>query len=101
MHPDPGRALFDKRIAATSAEDRVRWSVRKRQVGRLLVWQQADAAAARHPMTELERAFFILDRLYPEMPPQHREQFRARLATEWEAGTWHGFERPAPLAEAG
>jgi hypothetical protein len=45
-------------------------------------------------MNELERAFFILDRLYPEMPAQHREQFRTRLTDDWNAGRWHGFVRP-------
>lgn len=97
MRPDPGRDILDRMIAAMPAEARVRWSIEKRAVGHLLVWQQSDAAAARQPMNELERAFFILDRLYPEMPPQHREQFRTRLTAEWDAGRWHGFERPPPL----
>ena len=48
-------------------------------------------------MTELERATFILDRLYPEMPAQHRAQVDAKLRVEWDAGRWHGFRRPPPL----
>ncbi len=62
-----------------------------REKGHLLVWQQADAAG---PMSELERAAFILDRLYPEMPVQHREQTLAKLAALAAAGKWHGFKRP-------
>ncbi len=45
-------------------------------------------------MSELERAMFILDRLYAEMPAQHREQTRAKLAELAAAGKWHGFKRP-------
>jgi len=62
-----------------------------REKGHLLVWQQADAAG---PMSELERAMFILDRLYPEMPAEHRQQTREKLAALAAAGKWHGFKRP-------
>lgn len=62
-----------------------------REKGHLLVWQQADAAG---PMTELERAEFILERLYPEMPVQHRKQTLAKLSALAAAGKWHGFKRP-------
>lgn len=91
MRPDPGRALMDRRISETTPAERVRYSVALREKGHLLVWQQADAAG---PMSELERAMFILDRLYPEMPAQHREQTRAKLAALAAAGKWHGFKRP-------
>lgn len=64
----------------------------------LLVWQQADAAG---PMSELERAMFIIDRLYPEMPPQHREQFQTKLAALAAAGTWHGSSAPEVVAAGG
>lgn len=94
MRPDPGRHLLDERIATVSPESRVEWTARKRELGFLLVWQQSDAAG---PMTELERAMFILDRLYPEMPRQHREQIDAKLTAAWDAGRWHGFQRPPPL----
>jgi hypothetical protein len=100
MHPDPGRDIQERLIADMSLDRRVAVGERLRRTGHLLVWQQADAAAAREPMNQLERAFFILDRLYPQMPPQHREQFRARLSAGWEAGTWHGFQRPAPLVDS-
>ena len=44
---------------------------------------------------ELERGVFILDRLYPEMPARHREQFRAKFSEEFRAGRWNGFQRPS------
>lgn len=96
MRPDPGRDIQERLIADMSLDRRVAVGERLRRTGHLLVWQQADAAAAREPMNELERAFFILDRLYPDMPPQHREQFHASFTAAWQAGTWHGFARPSP-----
>lgn len=99
MRPDPGRDIQERMIAAMPLARRVAIAERLRKVGHLMVWQQADALAARQPMSELERAFFILDRLYSQMPAQHRAQFRAKLTADWEAGRWHGFERPAPLGE--
>jgi hypothetical protein len=91
MRRDPGRALLDARIAETPPAERLRWSQELRRTGLELVWRQSDEAG---PMTELERAFFLIDRLYPEMPPQHRAQFRAKLEREWRAGRWHGIRRP-------
>lgn len=95
MRPDPGRDIQEAMIATMPLARRVAIARRLRETGHLLVWQQSDAAAARQPMNELERAFFILDRLYPEMPAPHREQIRARLTADWNAGLWHGFDRPA------
>ena len=94
MRPDPGRALMDQVIAATPPEVRVERAADLRHTGLLLAWQQSDAAGL---ADELERAYFLLDRLYPEMPPEHREQFRAQLKARYEAGTWQGFQRPEPV----
>jgi hypothetical protein len=68
--------------------------MRLRERGLLLAWQQSDEAGL---TDELERAFFLLDRVYPEMPAAHREGTRAQLRARWDAGTWHGFRRPEPL----
>ena len=75
-------------------ETRVLGGARLRERGILLAWQQSDEAGL---ADELERAFFLLDRLYPEMPPVHRESTRAQLRARWDAGPWHGFRRPDPL----
>ncbi|CAN5536077.1 hypothetical protein BH20CHL6_BH20CHL6_17540 [soil metagenome] len=96
MRPDPGRALMDQQISRTTPEARVEWSVRLRQRGLQLVCQLSDEAG---PMDELERATFILDRLYPDMPAEHRRQIDADLAAHFAAGTWHGFQRPQPPQE--
>ncbi|MDQ3448090.1 MAG: hypothetical protein M3432_02785 [Chloroflexota bacterium] len=82
---------MDRRIGESTPEERMRYAAGLRHKGLVLVWQQADAAG---PMSELERAMFILDRLYAEMPAQHREQTRAKLAELAAAGKWHGFKRP-------
>lgn len=79
-------------------EQRVTITNRLRREGLLLAWQQSDEAA---PANELDRALFLIDRIYPEMPEQHRERFRTQLEERWRAGTWHGFRRPAPLLPDG
>ena len=94
MRPDPGRDLLDERIRAASVDERVAWITAKRALGFLLVWQQADAAG---PMSEVERADFILRRLYPEMPQTWFADVIEKLAARQAAGTWHGFQRPSPL----
>ena len=45
-------------------------------------------------MTALERACFLLRRLYPDLEGPRLESIMARLGAEWEAGTWTGFQRP-------
>jgi hypothetical protein len=60
-----------------------------------LVWAQADRAGE---MTELERARFLLRRLYPDLEGPRLEGLMARLEAEWAAGTWAGFRRPDDTA---
>jgi hypothetical protein len=55
------------------------------------VWAAADRAG---PMTELERARFLLRRLYPVLEGPRLEAIISHLSAEWEAGTWTGFRRP-------
>jgi len=85
---------MDARIASMPPEVRTLAGIRLRERGILLAWQQSDEAGL---ADELERAFFLLDRVYPEMPAAHRESTRTQLRARWEAGTWHGFRRPEPL----
>ncbi len=54
------------------------------------VWAAADRAG---PMTELERARFLLRRLYPDLEGPRLEAIMARLEAGWAAGTWTGFRR--------
>lgn len=91
MRPDPGQALLDERISASSVEERVAWNEERRRLGHRLVWQQADAAGIHGA---LDRAEFLLRRLYPEMPDQWFKSVLAKLSELHEAGRWNGFERP-------
>lgn len=84
-------------IAAMTLEERIAITTRLRDTGRLLAWQQSDAAC---PVNELARAGFLLERLYPRMPAGQRAQILATLADDFEAGRWKGFERPGALAGA-
>ena len=94
MRPDPGRDLQEAMISIMPLERRVAVMAQLRAKGLAMAWGQSDE---RGPMTGPEHAMFLIDRLYPEMPAQHREQFRRRFQALWEAGVWDGFERPAPL----
>ncbi|CAN5805327.1 hypothetical protein BH23CHL8_BH23CHL8_08000 [soil metagenome] len=91
QRPDPGQALLDARIAASSVEERVAWVAAKRRLGFQLVWQQVDQAGIRDPV---EQARFILGRLYPDMPQAWFQHTIDELARRHGEGRWHGFERP-------
>lgn len=90
--PDPGQLALDQRVRAMSPADRAEFAYRLRQQGLVLVNQAADAAG---PMTELDRAIFILGRLYPEFTEAQLGQIREDLARRLAAGTWTGFTRPS------
>lgn len=77
-----------------AARGQVRLRLARR--GRLLAWEQSDAAG---PMTELERAAFLLRRLYPTFPEAQLRQVLDQLAAAHAAGRWSGFQRPALLTE--
>ena len=49
------------------------------------------------PMSDLERAEFLLRRLHPTLPEASLQQILSQLAEAEVAGTWHGFRRPEPL----
>lgn len=84
---------LDERVRATSATDRMRLHWQLVQDARCLVWAQADRAG---PMSEIDRAHFLLRRLYPDLEGPRLEQIIRYLEAEWAAGTWSGFRRPGP-----
>lgn len=91
MRPDPGRAIQGSVIARMTVEQRQGVRIRLAERARLLAWQQAEAAG---PMTELERAEFLLRRLYPSMPEAALRQVLEQLAAAEARGTWDGFRPP-------
>ena len=96
MRPDPGVAVQESIVATMpeGARGRVRQQLAAR--GRLLAWQQADAAV---PARGLRHAEFLLRRLYPTFPEVQLRQVLDQLAAAEAAGMWHGFKRPDPLPQ--
>lgn len=90
--PDAGQLALDERVRAVSATERAEVAYRLRRGALLLVNQAADEAG---PMAELDRAIFILRRLYPEFTEAQLVQMREDLAGRQAAGSWHGFTRPS------
>lgn len=95
--PDPGQRAMDARVMAMSPDERVEWAYRMRQKAFVLVNHAADNAG---PMSELDRAIFILRRLYPEFDEQQLDAMRRELGRRERAGQWTGFVRPSEAQSA-
>ena len=93
MVVDQAQQRLDERLLAVGLGGRRAVHERLRAAARVRVWAQADRAG---PMTELERARFVLRRLYPDLEGPRLEEIMARLEADWRAGTWTGFRRPDP-----
>lgn len=91
MAVDLAQRQIDERVRATPPADRMRLHVEMYRLAFAQVWAAADRAG---PMTELDRARFLLRRLYPDLEGARLESIMARLHSEWHAGTWTGFQRP-------
>lgn len=87
------QVLLDRRLIEAGLAGRRSAHVRLRAKGFARVWAQADRAG---PMTELERARFLLCRLYPDLEGPRLESIMDRLEREWQAGSWTGFRRADP-----
>lgn len=93
MPIDQAQLQLDERVRAATPEDRMRLHSELAWQARVLAWDAADRSA---PMTELDRARFLLRRLYPDLRGQRLEAIMDRLEADWRAGTWTGFRRPDP-----
>ena len=93
MAADQTQARFDERLREAGPDARMRLHDAMYRQAFDLVWAQADRAG---PMTELERARFLLRRLCPDLEGERLEALMGTLETEWLAGTWTGFRRPEP-----
>ncbi len=91
MAIDSAQALLDQRLIEAGPAQRRHLSEQLRMQGIARVWAQADRA---REMTELERARFLLRRLYPELEGPRLESIMAVLEADWAAGRWSGFRRP-------
>jgi len=88
---DSSQVILDRRLIEAGPTQRRLLNERLRANGFARVWAQADRAGE---MTELDRARFLLRRLYPDLEGPRLESIMGTLAAEWAAGTWTGFQRP-------
>lgn len=91
MAIDQAQERLDERLREAGIAGRRAVAERLRAEGLARTWAAADRAG---PMTELERARFLLRRLYPELEGSRLESIMAQLEGEWTAGTWTGFQHP-------
>lgn len=87
------QVVLDRRLVEAGLTGRRTAHLRLRAKGFARVWAQADRAG---PMTELERARFLLRRLYPDLEGPRLDAIMDTLEAEWLAGSWTGFRRPDP-----
>lgn len=85
------QVVLDRRLIEAGLTGRRAAYLRLRTKGFVRVWAQADRAG---PMTEIERARFLLRRLYPDLEGPRLEAIMDTLETDWLAGRWTGFRRP-------
>lgn len=90
MVVDHAQQRFDARLRAVGAAERMRVHATMYSEAFTLVWAAADRAG---PMTELERARFLLRRLYPDLEGQRLDAIMSDLERGWASGTWTGFRR--------
>lgn len=93
MALDLAQARLDERVREAGPDGRMRLHDVMYRQAFALAWAQADRAGA---MTELERARFLLRRLYPDLEGPRLDAIMDRLEREWRAGTWTGFRHPRP-----
>jgi len=88
---DQAQARFDERLREAGALERMRVHEQMYRQAFTLVWDAADRAG---PMSELERARFLLRRLHPDLEGAPLESIIERLEDAFRAGTWTGARRP-------
>lgn len=91
--PDAGQLALDERVRRTTPTERAELAYEMRRQAFVLVNQAADEAG---PMSELDRAVFILRRLYPEYSEEQLARIRGDLGRREAVGAWSGFTRPDP-----
>ena len=102
MRPDPGRVDLDAARRGWTASERLALAAELRDQAFDLAWaalREREAAVGR--LDDLERACFILARLYPELAGQQLADVMEALARRQAQGTWRGFAPPASFVRAG
>jgi hypothetical protein len=100
MHPDPGRAELAATRRAWTPVQRVGLAAELREQAVAVVWaglREREAALGR--LDNLERARFVLSRLYPTLRGPRLDAILADLAARQAAGSWAGFTPPPSFAK--
>jgi hypothetical protein len=87
---DEVQRAFDVRLKEAGPDARMRLHERLYRTAFATVFAQADRAG---DMSEVERARFLLRRLYPDLEGPRLDGIIERLEAEWVAGTWTGVRR--------
>jgi len=102
MRPDPGRDELAAARHGWTAAERLALAAELRDRAFDLAWaalREREAAVGR--LGDLERARFILSRLYPGMRGPRLDAVVADLAARRAAGSWAGFSPPASFLAGG
>jgi hypothetical protein len=102
MRGEPGSAELAAARRDWTAYERLKLSAELSERAFDIVWaalREFEAKAGR--LDELERARFILSRLYPEMRGPRLDGVLDDLAARRAAGSWTGFVPPASFVAAG
>lgn len=102
MRPDPGRAELAAARRDWTAAERLVLAAELRDRAFDLAWaalREREAVAGR--LDDLERARFVLSRLYPELAGRRLDEIMEALASGQARGTWRGFTPPASFVRAG
>jgi hypothetical protein len=102
MRPDPGRTELAVARRDWSVRERLALAAELRDRAFDIAWaalREREAAAGR--LDDLERARFVLSRLYPELAGPRLDDIMASLAARRARGAWNGFTPPESFLRAG
>ncbi len=102
MPGEPGSAELAATRRDWTSSDRLRLAAELTERAFDIVWaalRERESEVGR--LDDLERARFILSRLYPEMRGPRLDGVLADLAARRAAGSWSGFAPPGSFREGG
>ena len=102
MRPDPGRAELARARRGWTAVERLALAAELRDRAFDLAWaalREREGVGGR--LDDLERARFVLGRLYPELAGPRLDEIMGSLATRQARGAWNGFAPPESFVRAG
>jgi hypothetical protein len=102
MRPDPGRTELAAARRGWTAAQQLALAAELRDRSFDIAWaalREREAAAGR--FDDLERARFVLSRLYPELAGPRMDDIMGSLAMRQARGMWGGFTPPESFVRAG